>query len=328
MERIPQRPVILDTDWYTDVDDVMAVRVLMNLQRKGIFRILGLGINARFPMSGRSLDAYLRDYGVDVPVGIIPRWEGDESGHNGPSYQRFLAELPSKYSSEDDLEPAWKLYRRLLASSTERVDMIGIGFEGNFAALLESAPDEISPLTGCELISQKVGRLWLMAGRWPQGQEYNLAGCEGAFKPIPEAAACVVNHWPTPITFLGFEVGYTVLAGGKLPQGDILRKAMDVFAATPGYGLFGAKPESKAEGCQKCAHSSWDPLTVILAGLGVEEAGYKSVRGRATVNPDTGENTFREDANGPHEYVVKIHPDSYYGDMVDCWLRQDIIPQS
>ncbi len=314
------RPVILDTDWYTDVDDVMAVRVLVNMQRKGIFRILGLGINARFPLSGRSLDAYLKAQGVDVPVGIIPSWGDEPSGKNGPSYQRFLVGFPSKYSTEEELEPAYKLYRRLLANTEERVDMIGIGFEGNFAALLQSGPDEYSPLSGRELIAQQVGRLWLMAGRWPEGQEYNLAGCGGEYKPIPEAAACVVNHWPTPITFLGFEIGYTVLSGGKLPQDDILRKAMDAYDTTPGYRLCGERPEFNAEGIQKRAHSSWDPLTVILAGIGAKEAGYDVVTGRASVDASSGKNTFVEEPNGTHEYVVKIHPDEYYGNQVDEWL--------
>lgn len=312
------RPVILDTDWYTDVDDVMAVRVLINMQRKGIFKILGICINAKFDESARSLDAFLLAHGVDIPVGIVQEWQ-DNSAPHGPSYQKRLSKMHSKYSGNDAAEIPVKLYRRLLASSKEKVTFISIGFTENYAALLESGPDEFSPLSGRELIEAKVEELWMMAGTWQKdgGQEYNLAGMGGVNPIITQSGSKILSQWPTPITFLGFEIGYPLMSGSKLPEGDILWQAMDDFNNTPGYRLAGQNlnPPQKS-------HSSWDPLTIILAGLGSpKNSGYYEVRGYASTDPDSGKNYFRQDPEGPHRFVVKKQCDQFYSDLVDEWLK-------
>ena len=319
---MPARPVILDTDWYTDVDDVMAVRVLINLQKRGVLQILGVCLNACFEDSARSLDAFLMAQGVDVPVGIVQRWEGDSSGRNGPSYQKFLAQFPSKYADNASAEPPVRLYRRLLASSSEKVTLLSIGFPENYAELLASPPDEFSPLNGTELVAQKVERLYMMAGHWPCGSEYNLTGGSPVNPLVTRAGSFVLANWPTPIDFLGFEVGYTVLAGAFLPSDDLLRQAMDAYDRTPGYRLGGKAPELRAEGLMRQAHLCWDPLLILLGAGIVSPANgmYDLVRGHAVSDPTTGENTFQEVPDGPHAYVVKNHPDADYGTHVDEWL--------
>jgi hypothetical protein len=58
-------------------------------------------------------------------------------------------------------------------------------------------------------------------------------------------------------------------------------------------------------------------MLVTLAIIGDnEKAGYKTVKGYATVDEE-GTNFFKEDENGPHEYVVKAHNDSYYSEMIN-----------
>ncbi|MBQ4479202.1 MAG: nucleoside hydrolase [Victivallales bacterium] len=313
--------VILDTDWYTDVDDVMALRVLLRLQQYNHLKLLGVCLNASFEESVRSVDAFLLAHGVDVPVGIIQNWEKDFSGRNGPSYQKYLAQLPSKYKGNSDAEAPVKLYRRLLATSPEKVTLFSIGFTENYAELLESPPDEFSPLTGMELARKKVEKLFMMAGFWPRGSEYNLTGGSPVNPIVTRAGSIVLANWPTPITFLGFEVGNTVLAGAKLPGGDLLRQAMDAFDRTPGYRLGGKAPEFQGLG-QERAHFCWDPLLILLgAGVVSPDSGmYGLVRGQATSNPDTGENSFLVSSDGAHAYVVKNRPDFEYGQLVDKWL--------
>ena len=316
------RPVILDTDWYTDVDDVMAVRVLINLQKRGVFHILGVCLNACFEESVRSLDAFLMAHGVDVPVGIVQHWEGDCSGRKGPSYQKFLAQMPSKYADNASAEPPVRLYRRLLATSPEKVTLLSIGFPENYAELLASPPDEFSPLNGTELVAQKAGHLYMMAGNWPCGSEYNLTGGSPVNPLVTRTGSTVLANWPAPITFLGFEVGYTVLAGTFLPPNDLLRQAMDAYDRTPGYRLGGKASELHAEGPMRQAHFCWDPLLILLGASVVSPATgmYDLVRGRASSDPTTGENTFQETPDGPHEYVVKNRSDADYGRYVDEWL--------
>jgi len=315
------RPVILDTDWYTDVDDVMAVRILINLHRQGICKILGVCLNACFDESAASLDAFLRAHGVEVPVGIVSHCPDDPSGRKTPSYQTFLAQLPSKYRCNADAEPAVKFYRRLLATSSEKVTLLSIGFPENYAGLLASTPDEFSQLTGKELVRQKVERLYMMAGKWPVGSEYNLTGGEPVNPLVTQAGSAVLAQWPTPITFLGFEVGATVLAGDQLPPHDLLRQTMDAYDRTPGYRLGGKAPQFQGKGRER-AHFCWDPLLILLgAGVVAHDTGmYDLVRGHASSNPSTGANVFLEAPDGPHAYVVKNHPDDEYAKAVDQWL--------
>ncbi len=293
------RPVILETDWYTDCDDVVAARLLANLHRLGVFRLLGVSINASFPDSVRSLDAFLMASGLDVPVAIVRDWPTEPRAK--ATYQPLLAKLSSKYGNNADAEEPVALYRRLLAAATEEVDIISIGFAENLARLLQSPPDGISPLDGLELVRRHVGELWMMAGRWDkeEGYEYNLRGDDGTNRLVVEAGSHVLASWPTPITLLGWEVGDPVISGALLPEEDILKQAMVAHGSGQG-------------------RSSWDPMTVLLAAAGSpKRAGYDEVRGVASSDKLTGVNRFRRDENGPHRFVVKAYPDAYYQGAID-----------
>ncbi len=310
------RPVLLDTDWFTDVDDVMALRALLRLQERRFVRLLGVCLNAVFPESVRSVDAFLLAHGVDVPVAITRRDIQEPS--YGPSYQRRLATLPSKYQGNEEAAHPVPFYRSLLAGSPEPLHLLSIGFTENLADLLDSPPDSLSPLTGRELVAQKCAHLWMMAGKWPTGREYNVAGSQGNPRLIAPCAA-ILQHWPTPVTFLGFEVGNTVLAGIGLPQDDLLNIAMEEYHRHPRYALGGANlppPRHKTHFC-------WDPLLVLLAAgvVSPENGGYRAVRGTASLNPQTGENDFLPQDNGPHRYVVKNHPDEEYAQWLEPWLH-------
>ena len=52
------RKFILDTDWWTDCDDAVAVRLLCNAHVSGEVELLGININACMPYSIPSLDVF------------------------------------------------------------------------------------------------------------------------------------------------------------------------------------------------------------------------------------------------------------------------------
>ena len=165
------------------------------------------------------------------------------------------------------------------------------------AALLESEGDELSPLSGVELVRQKVSRVWMMAGKWDEeeGLEHNF--CHGARACRASEAFC--RLCPVPVTFLGWEVGNTVISGSHLEEGDLLRRVLCDHGSQNG-------------------RMSWDPMLVLLALIGDEEkAGYRTVRGWASVSAETGKNRFVPDENGRHTYVVKAMPDAYYEREID-----------
>lgn len=289
------RQFILGTDWWTDCDDAVALRLLGNAVKKGEIKLLGVGINACMEASVASLDGFLQQDGIeDIPIGI----DLDAVDYGGnPPYQARLAEFAKRYTSNEQAENAVSLYRRLIAESKEPVEIIEIGYLQVIASFLLSEPDEISPKSGMELMKEKVKKVWVMAGKWDEdgGMENNFIRNERSRL----AASFFVRMCPVPITFLGFEVGDTVITGGNLPETDFLKMVLHDHGSHNG-------------------RSSWDPMTVLLALAGEEEkAGYKTVCGTAFVDAATGANHFEPHEDGLHRYVVKLWDDEVYQNMIN-----------
>lgn len=284
--------ILHGTDWWTDCDDVAALRILCRAHSEGLINLKCVCADAVGRYTAASIDAFMKSEGIVVPVGVDKSFKGDDSRCR---YQKGLAELP--HTEENKTCPdGYKLYRKMLWESEEKCQITEIGFPQIIHQLMISEPDEICPLSGMELVKDKVEKVWMMAGDW-RGRvhrEYNVVATEAGFA----AMKYILENSPVPVTCLGFEVGETVITGGKLSDGDIVKKA---FIAN-GYG----------EG--RC---SWDPMTVLMAVINDEEkAGYKKVSGTAFVD-DEGYTLMNESDVGLHAYVVKKYPDEYYADMID-----------
>ena len=286
------RHLLLGTDWGEDCDDAVAVRLLVRKHKMGEIDLCGIGINTRFDASVPSLIAFLEREGVSVPVGID---HDCPELHGRITYQKRLAAYRPDVTN-DHAENAVRLYRRLLAEAQEPVEIMEIGFLQVIAAALLSSGDDISPKTGRELFCEKVAHVWIMGGRWDMdgGKEYNFSRDASACR----AAAELVANCPVPITFLGWEVGATVITGGGLPEGDALGDVLRDYGSPKG-------------------RMSWDPMLVHLAVIGdPTQAGYTTVCGTATVDPATGVNHFTV-GEGSHRYVVKDREDCCYATAID-----------
>lgn len=289
-DKVKMRNFILGSDWWTDCDDAVAVRILARAHKAGEICLRGIGINACMEDSVRALDGFLQSEGVcGIAIGIDP--EASDFGGN-PPYQKRLASLPSKYSSNQDAEDAVRLYRRILAESTEPVEIIEIGYLQVIANVIESEPDDLSDMDGMELIKEKVSKIWVMAGKWDDnpGRENNFTR-----NPRSRAAGNIFcEKCPVPVTFLGWEVGADVITGDALDENDILYRVLCDHGSRNG-------------------RMSWDPMLVLLAIIGDEAAaGYHAVRGTASVDSQSGENRFTPCDEGRHQYVVRKMPDEYY----------------
>ena len=289
------RKYILGTDWWTDCDDAVALRILAREHKAGKIRLLGIGINACMEYSAASVDGFLRCEGVeDVPLGIDRA--ATDFGRN-PPYQKNLSVYCGKYRTNADAEDAVRLYRRLLAEQEEQIEIIEIGYLNVLADVLKSGADDLSPMSGAEQISKKVKKIWVMAGKWDEnpGRENNFARNERARR----AGKIVCGCCPVPLVFLGWEVGAGVITGGSLRKDDVLHRVLADHGSEKG-------------------RSSWDPMLCLLALTGdVTQAGYDLCYGRASVNGETGENCFEEDAEGLHAYVIKKYSDDYYRKLID-----------
>ena len=298
------RRFIVGTDWWSDCDDAVAMRLLLSAHKRGEIEVAGIAIDACMKYSVASLDGFLCKEGVrDIPVGLD--LEADDFGSletYRARYQPTLAEYAENLKKNEDVGDALKLYRKILAESDGKVEIIEIGFAQVLAALLESEGDEFSPLSGFELVKNKVSKFWIMGGRWDAAgaKEHNFSknarACRGAH--------IFCEKCPVPVTFLGFEIGYNVFTGGKLDDSDTLRRILLDFGAVRG-------------------RESWDPMLALMALIGDEEkAGYKTVRGRASVDAETGANHFEISENGNHVYVIKAKENSFYENMIDELITQ------
>ncbi len=291
------KKLIVGTDWWTDCDDAVALRVFARAHRDGLITLAGVVINACMEYSVASVDAFLRLEGVDgIPLAID--LEATDFGRN-PPYQKRLAERWERPLPNSQAETPVRLYRRLLATAEGKVELAEIGYLQALAAFLQSPGDDISPLSGPELAAEKVERVWMMAGKWPTGTENNFARNERSRR----GAAYVVEKCPVPITFLGYEVGATVISGGKLSPCDHLHAVLADHGSPNG----------------RC---SWDPMLAMLA-IGKHRVGpdYDSVTGTATVDAQTGENHFTESMNGRHTYLIKKRADEAYARDIDDCIR-------
>lgn len=294
------RNFILGTDWGSDCDDCVALRVTSRFFKSGEINLLGIGINCVKEHAYASMKSFLQKEGVDVPVGIDPRSHETDGWTWTENYQPRLAkDMP--HLSNDDAESGVRLYRRLIAECDGKVEIMEIGFLQILGDFLKSQPDDISPKTGMELCREKVEKIWLMAGRWDVdgGREFNIA-----WTPLTrEASKYIFENCPVPMTFLGWEIGDSVITGEKLDHEDYLWKAMNDHGFPNG-------------------RSSWDPMTIMLAVIGDEEkAGYDTVSGWASLEEDSGKNHFKIDPNGKHKYVIKKFDDSYYADQINDFIK-------
>lgn len=289
--------ILHGTDWWTDCDDIAALRVLCRAHRAGKINLCCVGIDSVMEHSAASVSAFMENEGVSAPIGVDRAAVRD--GKNC-RYQKVLAAHPHSVPGNDACMDAWKLYRKTLAELEGKAQITEVGFPQIIMELLKSGPDEISPLTGIQLVKEKVEKIWLMAGKWDEspGREYNLT----AYPLCAEAGHYICENAPVPLVFLGFEAGFGVITGNGLPDGDLLKEAFTAHGSPDG-------------------RHSWDPMLVTAAVTqDLAAAGYRAVSGLAHVDPVTGENTFTP-GDGPHAYLVKTRENRFYEDMINGVLK-------
>ena len=274
-------PVIFDTDFGSDVDDVGALAVLHALADRGETEILGVMVSTSADFDGpRAVDVINTYYGrPDIPIGLA-----DSSALTFPS--RYTTQIASSFENEEVPNPtATSLYRQILSVQPDNsITIVSVGFKSNLDDLLLSGPDEYSPLNGADLVAEKV-KLWVaMAGQFPNSEQHP-AGAEWNLVKDLRAAIIAMSVWPTPVVFSGFEVGVEIRTGGVLqtavPEDNPVREA---------YRLHTGGDD----------HYSWD-LTAVWYAVRGSGGFFDTCPGRIEVSAD-GSNGWDPDASG-HAYL-------------------------
>lgn len=270
--------LIFDTDMGNDIDDAMALSVIHALERRGACELLAVTSTKDHPMSAAFIDALNTFYKrPNVPIGAVRNGATPELG----KFNGLATNYPHDLRGGGQAPEAVSLLRKVLASQPDHsVSIAQVGFFTNLARLLESGPDEHSPLSGRDLIALKVKKLVIMAGsfqtiRFDNGyREYNV------IKDIPSARQ-FAKAWPSPIDWSGFEIGITA----AYPWASIMND----------FGYVAKHPivESYLAYVPQKPHDrpTWD-LTAVLQAI-YPDRGYfdLSARGQVVVEED-GFTTF------------------------------------
>ncbi len=283
--------VIFDTDMGPDYDDVGAIALLHAFADSGKATILATMASNKYEGVAAVLSLFNTYFQrPEIPIGV-PKGNAVSQRDGQHWTDSILARYPHAVVRNEQAEDAVALYRKVLAGQPDHsVVIITVGFLTNLAGLLQTVPDGFSALSGVELVRKKVRQLVSMAGKFPEGWEFNV---------MKDAAAsqAVFGGWPGPILLSGFEIGVKIKCGLPLIGDRAIRHdpVKDVFAISI--------PMAAEDSAGRC---SWDETAVLVGVCGY--APYYTVRrGLMTVKAD-GSDRWDEDESGRQAHLVEARP--------------------
>lgn len=288
-----QVKVIFDTDIGNDIDDVLALQMLINYQKSNLIDLLGVTISKSNPYAIEYVDGFSRYNQIDnMSIGFI--YEGPNT-ENGKYLKQTLdtvinnvSILNPKVTERNFLPDAWELQRKLLSQQEDSsVIMIAVGPLTNLRRLLESGGDHNSELNGIDLVAKKVRLLSVMGGEFSDSidfTEWNIA------QDI-ESANIVFEYWPTKIVASGWEIGNKLLYPHKSIQDDFEDSERHPLCVS--YKIYDKMPYDRP---------TWD-LTSVLYAVEPNRMFFNlSTHGKIFINAE-GRSEFFELEDGKHQFL-------------------------
>lgn len=298
------KPVILDMDFGSDVDDACALRLAGTMHLKGNIELKAVtsSVLGEGDLNLSAINGLLESQKLNgIPIGkstvpiydISPYWE-----------------TLSNYSTTSfDVYDSVKLWRKIISESDRPVDICTTGYLGNLAEFCKSQPDEISDKTGLELLYNNVGNVYITGGTWTTGFDNNF----WFYKEARDAFSWIVENVDKQLIFITNDVGGPILCGGDAIQSnpeDPLSKALLAWGANNG-------------------RAAWDPMAMYICAIGnseyqLNQSALIITRMDIQFNRETGENLFIENEQGKHMRVYRASEHKeYYRQILDelCVLK-------
>ena len=289
--------IIFDTDMGADVDDCIAMEVLYHYMDRGKVDLLGVLSSKREIESVMYLDILNTCAGhTEIPMGIVKTYPEEKyvMRHKDFSYKIVQSgKHPRSLTDYESLPDGYKLARKLLAGNGGKRDItfVAVGASTNLRRLMESGPDEISPLTGMDLIKQNVCKLVIMAGDFHREQtEWNV-------KVDVPSARMILERWPSPVIISDHEIGYNM----RIPLPRVRYNFGEKHPVTEAFEIL--LPTSTMP-MERPLH---DPAAVVFAVELCEKYASLSPLGTVTVCDDAM-TRFHPDPAGDRRYI--LHNDS------------------
>jgi inosine-uridine nucleoside N-ribohydrolase len=291
--------IILDTDLGPDYDDVGALAFLHAMADSGKAEILATISSNKHNLVAPSISVINTYFGrPEIEIGA-PKTEGADMGSSQHWADSIVSGYPHRIKSTSEVPDATAVYRKILSGQPDKsVTIVTIGFLTNLCNLLKSVPDEFSYLNGKDLISEKVKLLVSMAGRFPEGREFNIYIDSVSSKYVYE-------NWPGEIIFTGFEIGWEIRTGLRLIGSSVQNSPVkDVFSIS-----IPLSPEDKD------GRMSWDETAVLIGVYGT--AGFFDTRRGTILVRTDGTNSWMDDPVGKHTYVIQKMPVSEIAKFIE-----------
>jgi hypothetical protein len=205
----PPVNIILDSDMSNSVDDVGDHAVLWALANRGEVNVLAVICSSANDTSAPLMHVIATYYGhpnvlIGAHQGATPTLENSATSNYT---QQMVARFGTPGDTRANYPNAVTVYRQALAGAPDHsVYIVANGYWQPLQGLLQSPADAISPLTGVQLVAQKVVRLVPGAGFFPSGNEHD-------FRVDADAASFVYANWPVEIVNVGVEVSEDVFTG-------------------------------------------------------------------------------------------------------------------
>lgn len=281
--------VIFDSDMGPDYDDVGAITLLHNFADEGKANVLATIASTKYENVAAVFSVFNTYFKKpNIPI-AVPKGDALDLKDSQHWTDSIVKNYPHAINSNKDVPDAVTLYRRILSIQPDKtVTIITVGFLTNLKNLLQSKADMFSPLSGEELVKQKVKQLVSMGGKFPSGSEFNINQDFAASKYVYE-------NWPTPVLFSGFEIGEKIKVGLPLVHNDAIQN-------DPVKDVFRISIPQAAE--DSAGRKSWDETAVLVAVSGYEN-WYDVKRGKIVISDKDGSNTWVDDLNGTQAYLVE-----------------------
>ena len=248
--------ILIDTDMLTDCDDVAAIAMLLNIEKQKKLNIIGITVSSRYPASAGVVSAITKYYGrEEIPIGA-PK-NGTGAYRDDSCFLDIISsEFPHDIKDNDQAPDAVKVMRKALADAPDgSVKIVTIGYLTNLAGLLKSEGDEITKMSGKELIAKKVNEWVCMGGNFPDDPAIDNVNFTRDASP---ALYCLKNY-EGRITFIGRDIGHNIYFGNELHSSadkSILKRSYQLHR-----GRYGDNWD----------HHTADPSTILYAAYGLGE---------------------------------------------------------
>ena len=279
------KTLLLDTDIGPDCDDAGAIAVMAYLAKRYNVSVGAVVSCTSSPFGAPCAEALCSFAGLEVGVFAENKQPYLLTQPEFRKYDRFIAE---QFGKKRNYTESTEAYRRTLAALPDGgAVIVAIGPFSTLAQLLISQPDEISPLSGRELLGRKVYAVVVMAGKYPRGREWNLS-------VDPISANLFLNECPVPLIFSDFDVGYSVRCGFPTPPADAINNPF-----WQAYRRFCGAENDKPQ-----LNAGFDLTAVHFAFEGESEWFELSEPEMFEVRED-GSNSFFQSADGDCRRIVK-----------------------